>query len=109
MSTPRTVSRLAVMAALLVLAATGGAKAADSRGRILSQQWCAQCHAVGPNQSSANADAPSFSAIAVEPSATEYSLRTFLRVPHPTMPNFVLKPDDIDDIVGYIRSLRPRK
>ena len=109
MSTRRMASRLAVMAALLVLAATGEANAAASRGRILSQQWCAQCHGVGPNQSSANADAPSFSAIAVEPSATEYSLRTFLRVPHPTMPNFVLKPDDIEDIVEYIVSLKPQK
>jgi Domain of unknown function (DUF4167) len=23
------------------------------------------------------------------------------------MPNFILKPDDIDDIVGYITSLKP--
>jgi cytochrome c len=94
---------------LVGLPAAEGAKVATSRGQVLSQQWCAQCHGVRPNQSSANPDAPSFSAIAVEPSATEYSLRTFLRVPHPTMPNFVLKPDDIDDIVNYIISLKPQK
>ena len=50
-----------------------------------------------------------FSAIAAEPSATQYALRTFLRVPHPTMPNFILKPDDIDDIVAHITSLKPQK
>ena len=42
-----------------------------------------------------------------DPSASQYALRTFLRGPHPTMPNFILKPDDIDDIVGYITSLKP--
>ena len=109
MSTPRIVSGLAVAAALIVLAPAEGAKAAASRGEILSHQWCAQCHGVGPNQPSADQNAPSFSAIAAEPSATEYSLRTFLRVPHPTMPNFVIKPDDIDDIVDYITSLKPQK
>jgi len=25
------------------------------------------------------------------------------------MPNFIIKPDDIDDIVGYITSLKPQK
>lgn len=108
MSTPRMVSGLAV-AALLVLSATEGAKGAASRGQTLSQLWCAQCHGGGPNQLSANPDAPSFSAIADEPSATEYSLRIFLRVPHPTMPSFILKPDDIDDLVEYIIPLKSHR
>ena len=98
-----------VMASLLVLAGWEEAHADAPRGRALAEQWCSQCHGVRPNQSSANADAPSFSAIAAEPSATEYGLRTFLRVPHPTMPNFILQPDDVDDIVGYITSLKPQK
>jgi hypothetical protein len=89
-----------------VLPATEEAQADVSRGQILSQQWCSQYHGVRPNQSSANPDAPSFSAIALEPSATEYPLRTFLRVPHKTMPNFVIKTEDIDDIVDYIASLK---
>jgi len=109
MSTPKTAAALALAMAFLPLLPTGGATAAELRGRILSQQWCAQCHGVGLNQSSANPDAPSFSAIAVEPSATEFSLRTFLRVPHPTMPNFILKPEDVDDLVEYIISLKPKK
>ena len=110
MSAPRMVSGLVVATALLVvLPATKGAKADVSRGQILSQQWCSQCHGVRPNQTSANPDAPGFPAIALEPSATEYSLRTFLRVPHKTMPNFVIKTEDIDDIVDYITSLKSKK
>jgi mono/diheme cytochrome c family protein len=109
MGRPRTVFALSIVTAFLELVASEGPKADTARGKILSQQWCSQCHGVDVNQSSENPKAPSFSAIAIEPSATEYSLRTFLRIPHPTMPNFIIKPDDIDDIVGYIVSLKPQK
>ena len=91
---------------LVLFACTRETNANPYRGRILAQQWCAQCHGVPPNELSADANAPSFSAIAQEPSATEYALRVFLRTPHPTMPNFVLKPHDVDDLVSYIVSLR---
>jgi mono/diheme cytochrome c family protein len=94
---------------LIVFGGASDAKADAARGRVLSEQWCSQCHGVRPNESSPNAKAPNFSAVATEPSTTEYSLRVFLKTPHPTMPNFVLKPDDIDDIVGYIVSLKPQK
>ncbi len=100
---------LLTIAGLLMVMAVNGAKADATRGQALSEQWCAQCHGVRPGMSSSNAKAPTFSAIALEPSATEYSLRTFLRTPHSTMPNFILKPDDIDDIVEYIVSLKPQK
>ena len=109
MGLSRTAFTLSVVATFFVLAARECAMADAAQGQILSQQWCSQCHGIRPNQTSANPDAPSFPAIALEPSATEYSLRTFLRVPHKTMPNFILKPDDIDDIVGYIVSLKPQK
>jgi hypothetical protein len=49
------------------------AKANANRGGILVQLWCAQCHGVRPNELSADANAPSFSAIAGEASATEYT------------------------------------
>jgi len=107
MSMQGIVRMLLAMAAIIVLAGREEAKADATRGRTLAEQWCSQCH--GVRQPSANSEAPPFSAIAAEPSATEYTLRTFLRVPHPTMPNFILKPDDIDDIVGYILSLKPQK
>ena len=47
--------------------------------------------------------------VAAEPSTTEYSLRVFLRTPHPTMPNFVLNATDIEDIASYIVSLKPSR
>jgi cytochrome c len=109
MSMPRIVSALSIMASILVLAGGGAARADAARGQSLAERWCSQCHGVRPSQASANSEAPAFSAIAAEPSATEFSLRTFLRVPHKTMPNFILKPEDIDDLVSYIVSLKPQK
>jgi len=100
---------LLVMAAIIVLAGREEAKADAARGRTLAEQWCSQCHGVRPSQPSANSQAPAFPAIAAEPSASDFALRTFLRVPHPTMPNFILQPDDVDDVVGYILSLKPQK
>ena len=40
------------------------------------------------------------------PSITEYSLRALLRAPHETMPQITFTPDQLDDIVGYIMSLK---
>lgn len=90
------------------LAAASDARAA-ARGEALAQSWCSRCHALKPDQSSANPAAPKFSDVAAEPSITEYSLRVFLKTPHATMPNIMLKADDMDDIVSYILSLRPRR
>jgi mono/diheme cytochrome c family protein len=98
---------VAIIALCSGFAAADDASAATPRGEALAQSWCSQCHAVKPNQSSANPAAPKFSDLAAEPSITEYSLRAFLTTPHLTMPNFMLKSDDIDDIAGYILSLKP--
>jgi mono/diheme cytochrome c family protein len=100
---------VAIIILFSVLAATGDAWAEAAKGETLSQSWCSQCHAVKPNQSSTNPAAPRFADLAAEPSITEYSLRVFLKTPHPTMPNIIIKPDDMDDIVSYILSLKSRR
>ena len=89
------------------LSAAGDAQAVAPRGENLAQSWCSQCHAVKPDQSSANPAAPRFPDVAAEPSMTEYALRAFLKTPHPTMPHIMMNADDMDDIVGYILSLKP--
>ena len=52
--------------------------------------------------------APTFPELAAEPSITEYSLRALLRSPHETMPHITFTPDQMDDIINYIMSLKPR-
>jgi len=101
--------RLLALGTVATCCVAGSAVAAPSRGEVLSQQWCSRCHAVEPGQQSPNPKAPAFPAIAAEPSATEYSLHVFLQTTHTTMPNFKIDPDDIDDIIGYIRSLKPKQ
>lgn len=88
---------------------SGAALADATRGHALSQEWCSQCHGIAADEGSPNPDAPRFVDVAAEPSTTEYSLRVFLRTPHPTMPNFVLNPTDIEDIASYIISLKPSR
>ena len=90
------------------LSAASGAGAAPAGAKALVQQECASCHAIEPGGQSPNPKAPAFAAVANEPSATPYSLHVFLQTTHATMPNFVIKSDEIDDIVGYILSLKAK-
>lgn len=103
--------RSAFLTIVLTIALTGveTAKADQSRGRVLAEQRCSQCHGVKRGGKSPNVAAPSFTDVADEPSLTEYTLRVFLRTPHPTMPNLIIKPDEMDDIVSYIVSLKRKR
>jgi mono/diheme cytochrome c family protein len=104
-----TVTRFVLAAGLPLLLAPALGSAADLvAGKALAEKWCAECHGVRPNRPGPNLLAPSFSELAAEPSITEYSLRALLRSPHETMPQITFKPDEMDDIVGYILSLKPR-
>jgi hypothetical protein len=46
--------------------------------------------------------APSFAEIANQRSTTAYRLHTFLRSSHTTMPNYIIKPAEIDDLVSCL-------
>jgi mono/diheme cytochrome c family protein len=106
----RILRRSALLTTILAiaLAAEEYASADQSGGRVLAEQRCSQCHGVKSGEKSPNAAAPSFTDVADEPSLTEYTLRVFLQTPHPTMPNLIIKPDEMDDIVSYIVSLKPK-
>lgn len=102
------IHRRAAALVVAVVFVSAPALAAAGRGEVLAQS-CSVCHAIKPGQASPNPKAPPFAAIAAEPSATEYGLRVFLKTTHATMPNFKIDPDDIDELVGYIRSLAPKQ
>jgi len=101
-------TRFSIGAVLAVLAACGSAQAQTAKGELIATEQCAGCHAVKPGQQSPNPKAPAFASLAADPSITELSLRAFLRTPHWTMPNIILKPDDIDEVAAYIVSLKPK-
>ena len=83
------------------------ALADPAAGKRLAEQWCTQCHAVRTDRLSSNLSAPTFPELAAAASITEYSLRALLRSPHETMPQITFTADQLDDIVGYIVSLKP--
>jgi mono/diheme cytochrome c family protein len=76
-------------------------------GKRLAQGWCAACHLVTAEQETPEfSPAPPFIIVAETPGVTEFWLRAFLVSPHELMPNFVLTPEETDDIVAYILSLK---
>jgi mono/diheme cytochrome c family protein len=99
---------LIAAAALLVPAQAATAQEADiEAGGAYAEQVCAACHAVLPNEAfSPLAAAPTFQSVADTPGMTEMALTVWLQSSHPTMPNIVLKQDDLRNVVAYIRSLK---
>ncbi|MCP5076256.1 MAG: cytochrome c [Rhodobacteraceae bacterium] len=75
-------------------------------GREFAQRVCAECHAVLPQETfSPNPAAPTFAAIAENPSMSRIALVVWFQTPHPKMPNLVLKAEDQEGIIAYILSL----
>ncbi len=83
------------------------AQAADAgKGKIIAQRWCATCHVVSPEQSSASVDVPTFMDISKRRTETK-ALANFIADPHPVMPQMALTREDVDDVVRYIQSFNP--
>lgn len=77
-------------------------------GRRLARSNCARCHAVGAQGGSPNAFAPEFRNLRKTYSQASIE-QTFVGggiVEHPPMPHFADRPDDIRDILNYIRSIQ---
>ncbi len=75
-------------------------------GHGLAQAWCEECHVIEATPTLRTTSAPDFADIANRPSTTALSLKVFLRTNHPSMPNIVIAPDQTDDLVNYILSLK---
>jgi mono/diheme cytochrome c family protein len=93
---------------LFALAAGASAQQADvEAGAAYAEQVCAACHAVlAHEQISPLAEAPTFQSVANTPGMTEMALTVWLQSSHPTMPNIILKQDDLRNVVAYIVSLK---
>jgi mono/diheme cytochrome c family protein len=96
-----------VAAALLVPAGAVAQDADVEAGAAYAEQVCSPCHAVAANEAlSPLPQATPFQSVADTPGMTELALTVFLQSSHPTMPNIVLEPDDMRNVVAYIRSLK---
>jgi cytochrome c len=95
---------LTLLALAVIAAHTADADA--NRGAQTARQWCANCHVIGDNPTSAVPQGPpSFRTIA-HSGMTADQLRAFLSHPHGAMPDLSLTRVEIDDLIGYIGTLR---
>ena len=106
-------SRFASLLFLFVLLASTplqAQEAGDPRaGLSLAREVCAMCHAVSGGQTlSPDPEAPTFGQIARVPGMTPPALTVALQTSHKTMPNIMLKPDELRNIAAYITSLQDR-
>jgi mono/diheme cytochrome c family protein len=101
--------------ALAAIAAPGMVFAGDAgdpqRGLAYAKKACAECHAVEDERAvSPDIKAPNFNAIADSPGMTARALVVWLQSSHhATMPNLIIAPDDLDNVVAYIMSLHTSK
>ncbi len=100
-----------VAAALLVGLGTLPATAQDigdaKTGHAFAAKHCTECHAIEPGEAtSPNRKAPNFTTVAKTSGMTGRALAAWFDTSHPTMPNFVLRAGDRDDVIAYILSLK---
>jgi mono/diheme cytochrome c family protein len=92
---------------LVGLALSAQAQTGDpGAGAAYAQQVCAKCHAIDRTGSSPELTAPPFKDVANTPGMTETALTVWLRTSHPTMPNIIVEPADMDNVIAYILSLK---
>ena len=101
----------AVAAALLsggpALAAGEDLPGDPAAGREFAEGLCAECHPItGRDPFPTEGGPPAFQDVADDPAVTELALRAFLQTPHANMPNIVLPPEQLDDVIAYILSLK---
>ena len=80
------------------------------KGLSYARKVCAQCHNVSRSDAaSPNSQAPTFRQVANTPGMSVTALTVWSRSSHPTMPNLIIEPNDMDDLIAYILSLKDRK
>ena len=98
------------LAALLGFALTAPALAAASgdadHGEVLARHWCAACHIVAEDQEHGADNVPTFSAVANRPGFEPARIASFLRDPHPKMPDMQLSTYESADLAAYIETLK---
>ena len=92
---------------LVMLTEAIAASPAEQRGRAFALANCARCHAIDKVSQSPLKIAPPFRILhnryPIETLAE--SLAEGIQTGHPTMPEFRLEPDQIHDLLSYLKTL----
>lgn len=95
------------MLTLLVIAPALAASPSEDRGKTFAINNCARCHAIDRVSQSPLKIAPPFRTLhkryPVETLAE--ALAEGIQTGHPTMPEFQLDPDQINDLLSYLKTL----
>jgi len=77
------------------------------RGKIYASTHCARCHAIGRTGSSPFEPAPPFRTLHLRYPVESLgeALAEGINTGHPAMPEFVLDPDQIHDLLSYLKTL----
>lgn len=102
---------LACMATLTAAGARAQEDVGDpNAGFVVASEICGSCHAITRAQSMQPVlEGPRFDDVADTPGMTAMALFAWMRTSHPTMPNIVLAPEDLRNVVAYILSLKERQ
>jgi hypothetical protein len=65
-----------------------------------ANQYCAKCHAIADEDASPEHTAPRFKDVANTSGMTATALTVWLQTSHPTMPNIILEPNDMSNVVA---------
>jgi len=100
--------RLAILTLILLFAVPAAAQEnGDPRaGAAYAQQYCAKCHAIADEKASSEHTAPRFKDVANTSGMTATALTVWLQTSHPTMPNIIVAPNDMRNVIAYILSLK---
>jgi mono/diheme cytochrome c family protein len=103
----RGIGRAAVAVCLFPITANAEEIGDAAIGSAFALKHCAECHAVKPDEAhSPNPKAPSFTSVAKTSGMTGRALAVWLDSSHPTMPNFILRTEQRDNVIAYIMSLK---
>src|SRR5512141_3201091 len=96
----------AALGAGIVLAAASGVASAEELGDPqagfeYAQTSCATCHGISEEKSPLP-QAPRFRNVADQPGITATALQVWMQTSHPTMPNIIVAPNDMRNVIAYI-------
>jgi cytochrome c len=103
----RTIGRWGAALLLIASAATPAHAQDVAAGAKIAGTHCARCHAIGQTGASPHPSAPPFRAIAAKGHVDDLqeALAEGITVGHSDMPEFALLPENIADLLAYIKGL----
>jgi mono/diheme cytochrome c family protein len=104
---------LKLLTILALLSPTSSALAVElgnpAAGLEYAKKVCADCHAVERDTVMLFSQVPSFQDVADTEGMTPRALVVWMSTSHPNMPDLIIPPDDMDNVIAYIMSLRTKK